>query len=374
MKPSRVIASVFACAALAASRAIAQSTQATIPVITSDLANFYRAMDLAEGTDSATRVHIFRDEYLRKGSPGLKDWALLRLTDFDGVLKPWLTATGWSMDRAIAAYLAPSTTADQTTLRAALDTLVPPRAAVTMAAFTAKRPRFFAEIRARMLALDTSTAFKAAAQSGLARAQALYPAASIKPVYIVVGQLTSGGTVGASGMLLGAEMGTKAATTPIDELVGAERTMIAERTLDAWVLLIVHEAVHTFQPRSTASTLLHDALREGVPDFIASLAVPGGVVEGSVYQRYGRAHEAQVWREFARGMRTKESTGNWLYSYNNPRNHGAPDLGYFVGFRIAEAYYARASDKAAAINDLIQLRSPTAILRASRYGTQWTRR
>jgi len=36
--------------------------------------------------------------------------------------------------------------------------------------------------------------------------------------------------------------------------------------------------------------------------------------------------------------------------------------------RIAEAYVARASDKCAAIRELIELRDPGAILKASGYG------
>jgi hypothetical protein len=343
------------------------TTPAPVPVIATDVVNFYRAFDLAAAADSATRAQIFEREYIRAGTPGLRDWSLLRLANLDELVPIVQKQLGWTQDRLFTAYLAPSTNADRAVLQAVLDTMVPPRAAAVIARFSATHARFFAEIRDRMLALDTSATFKRAAQDGLARLQRLYPDAVLKPVYIVVGQLTSGGTTGPSGMLLGAEMGSKAPTTPLDELQGTERTMVGERTLDDWVGLIVHEAVHTMQPRDTVSTLLSSSLREGVADFLAALAVPNSNVTRSVYQRYGRANEARVWQAFVRGMRTKEDTGNWLYSYGNPKNHGAPDLGYFVGYRIAEAYHARARDKRAAISELIALRDPAMILRRSGY-------
>jgi hypothetical protein len=46
-------------------------------------------------------------------------------------------------------------------------------------------------------------------------------------------------------------------------------------------------------------------------------------------------------------------------------------MGYFVGFRIAEAYYAQAKDKKAAIGDLLELRDPDAILKTSGYGERF---
>src|SRR5258705_8626290 len=38
------------------------------------------------------------------------------------------------------------------------------------------------------------------------------------------------------------------------------------------------------------------------------------------------------------------------------KNHGAIDIGYWVGYRIAGAYYARVTDKRAAVRDLLELR------------------
>jgi hypothetical protein len=341
--------------------------QGAVSVVTSDLANFYRAFDAARGRDSAERVAIFEREYIRAGSPGLKDWALVRLASWDESLIPALTVRGWTMPRIMSAYQAAPTDSARRTLMGVLDTIVPPTAAANIAAVTARAPRYFESVRARVLALDTSSAIKQAAARGLQRLGELVPGRTPKPVYIVMGRFTSGGTIGPSGVLLGAEMATRAAETPVDELSETERGMVSDRAIDAWSAIIVHEAVHTMQPPSQRASLLAAVLGEGVPDFLASLALPEVNIAAGGHHAYGRANEARIKREFVLALRRREDAGRWMYNYGNPRNHGHPDLGYFVGERIAAAYYARATDKAAALRELVELRDPERILRESGY-------
>lgn len=44
------------------------------------------------------------------------------------------------------------------------------------------------------------------------------------------------------------------------------------------------------------------------------------------------------------------------------------EAGYWIGMRIAEGYVAQAKDKRAAIRELIEMRKPAEILKASGYG------
>jgi hypothetical protein len=340
-----------------------------VTVVSSDLRNFYQAFDNAQGKDSAERVQIFLNQYVRAGSPGLRDWTLLRLAEWDDLMKP-LGERGWTMDRLGPVYMSPVTDTTRIALMKIVTPLAEESGARNIAQATARRPKFYSGIRSRVLSLDSSTAFRAAAAAGLARLAALYPQGELKPVYLLVGRLTSGGTVGASGMLLGAEMSSRASDVSVEELSETERTMVADRTPEDFVSLIIHEAVHTFQPADERNTLLTNAIREGFADFLAHLALPDSRITSSSFQTYGRAHEAQVRREFLRGMRTNEDSGNWLYSWGKPSNHGSADLGYFVGFRISEGYYGQAKDKAGAIRDLIALRDPARILRLSGYATR----
>jgi uncharacterized protein YjaZ len=81
-------------------------------------------------------------------------------------------------------------------------------------------------------------------------------------------------------------------------------------------------------------------------------------------QEYGRAHEAALWAEFRLVMHGTDAAG-WLYGSPPP---GRPaDLGYFIGYRIAEAYYAQTADKAAALRDILRVRDVERILAASGY-------
>jgi hypothetical protein len=59
----------------------------------------------------------------------------------------------------------------------------------------------------------------------------------------------------------------------------------------------------------------------------------------------------------------------WFANYGSAPEGWPYEAGYWVGMRIAEAYVAHAHDKHAAIRDLIELRDPGAILKASGYGS-----
>ena len=57
----------------------------------------------------------------------------------------------------------------------------------------------------------------------------------------------------------------------------------------------------------------------------------------------------------------------WLYG--SSQREGRPaDLGYFLGFRIAQAYHRQARDKAQAVRAILTSDDIGRILRESRYG------
>lgn len=350
---------------VASSPLLAQGT-AGPAFITSDLGNFYRAFDAARGQDSASRVKAFRDLYIKAGSRGLLDWTVMRLADVEALM-PDLTRAGWQMPEMEQAFLAPDADSAHQRLMRVLTPLVADDGARRLAQFTARRSRYFEGIRARIQLLDTSTAFRAATLNGLRRLQALYPEAQLPPVYLVVGRLTSGGTATRNGMLIGVEMSTRTPTTPIHELTDTERSMISARSPEAFTALIVHEAVHTMQTPRSGGTLLSAVLLEGLADFMMHLALADSSALSNGYQKYGRANEARLKREFRQALARNDDASRWLYSWGRPDNYGAADLGYFMGFRICEAYYQRAKDKHAALERLLSGRDPEGILADSRY-------
>ncbi|MBK8648908.1 MAG: hypothetical protein IPN16_20675 [Gemmatimonadetes bacterium] len=96
--------------------------------------------------------------------------------------------------------------------------------------------------------------------------------------------------------------------------------------------------------------------------------------------------EQELWREFTAdrkraiagregewGLNADGQTAfrRWFGNYRSAPPGWPEELGYWVGMRIAEAYVARASDKAAALEALITLADPAAILKASGYGVGW---
>jgi len=68
---------------------------------------------------------------------------------------------------------------------------------------------------------------------------------------------------------------------------------------------------------------------------------------------FGKANDEAVKAEFSKEMNSP-FWSNWLYNNtNNPFK--TRDLGYYVGYAIAEKHYAAAEDKKAAIKTLIEL-------------------
>src|SRR2546426_1035102 len=235
----------------------------------------------------------------------------------------------------------------------------------------AQYPRYYSAVRATTLAVDTNSRITQGVRRGLTRLAVLYPEARFPNVYFLIGTLSTGGTTAQSGMLIGTEQSASDPATPLDELPDWARKNFPTHTFESLVGLVVHEAVHTQQkpaPPGQQDNLLRHAMGEGIADFLSELAV-GPWAANSPRQIYGRAHEHEVWVDFQHEMRTDSTISMWMYNGRVPpdKTHGAVDIGYWVGYRIAAAYYTRAADKRAAVRQLLELRDPVAVLRESGY-------
>jgi hypothetical protein len=209
-------------------------------------------------------------------------------------------------------------------------------------------------------------------RKGLRTLAELYPEGRYPDVYFVIGRLNSAGTASSRGMLIGTEMSSRTSTTPVDEIPAWVQEFTSSVSLATLGHIVIHETVHFLQlddGRTCCRNLLHDALIEGGADFLSELAT-GPWLDSMSYHKYGRAHEKEVWREFAPVMHDT-ATSTWIASGSDPKNHGAPDLGYWVGYRICQSYYERATDRRRAVRDLVLLKDPDRILRESGYGAGW---
>ncbi|MBD0365542.1 MAG: hypothetical protein ICV53_05490 [Flavisolibacter sp.] len=189
-----------------------------------------------------------------------------------------------------------------------------------------------------------------------ARFKEIYP--NFKPfkVCFAIGIKNTGGTVSNEYVLIGTEV-----TTATNEKSFVESKDIIQKIKS----IVAHECVHTQQklhpdPAAIKCELLYKALKEGACDFI------GELVSGNPKKNeYGDKNEGKLWVEFKNEL-CNENIGNWLY--NGSLVKGKPaDLGYYIGYKIVEAYYKNAIDKKQAIVDIIEMVNPIQFLERSKY-------
>jgi len=196
-----------------------------------------------------------------------------------------------------------------------------------LAAYVRARRATYDSVRAANL--DVTKA-EADIRNAFRRLKELYPPAVFPDVYFVIGRFNSGGTSTDHGLLIGAEMYRDPASLPG---------------------IVSHELIH-FQQRYPSEPLLEHSFMEGSADFVGEL-ISGRQINNDAH-KYGIAHEAELWREFSAHFDDK-SYFPWMYG--RPTDGKPNDLGYFIGYRIAQAYYNRASDKTEAIRDIITARN-----------------
>lgn len=214
-----------------------------------------------------------------------------------------------------------------------------------LAAAMAKSPRVYSAAKE---CAKTLPAVRQRLSDVLPRLATLYPPATFPPVTVVIGRNNTGGTTTASGVIIGLETICRANWMNPDITVRL-------------VHLIAHEYIHVQQPAAQAdpppgASLLFQSLVEGGAEFVGELI--SGQVANVQLQRWTRGHECGIERRF-QAQADGADTSSWLY--NGAGTSDKPgDLGYWVGYRIAKAYYAQAHDKRQAIADIISIDNGTA--------------
>jgi hypothetical protein len=202
--------------------------------------------------------------------------------------------------------------------------------------------------RARTCASILPSAKRRLNQS-MARLVRLYPRAKTPPVWILIGRNNSGGTTGSSGVLIGLEVVCRpdAAQTNVQ---------------DHLIHVVAHEYAHVQQPEPNGSPyVLRDSLREGVAELVAELT--SGQISNPQLLKWTSGKEKQIETSFAAAVDSKDLSP-WLYNgLGSPDKPG--DLGYWVGYRIAKAYYLKHRRTRSALAELIESQDPHAILKAS---------
>jgi uncharacterized protein YjaZ len=315
-----LLAGAVACGSTdSTSPTVAVDDPAQAQFVSSDLTNFWAAYDAGGRTGNSS---VFQSMYLDHASPGLKSFIASR------------SLTGQVLASVVTTY-----------------------------------PRYFASIESTDLQLTGESAVIAQIRSNYSHIKQLYPAAAFPPVTFLVGRFSTGGTTTATGLLIGTEFYSMSSSTPTDELNLFEKTNV--KPLDSLPIIVAHEHVHALQLRvsngiqtHSNKTLLEWALIEGSADFVGSLS-SGGNINAWMFP-YALANEHALWVDFSAAMHGTDIS-QWLYKQTMPPPGRPGDLGYFIGYRIAESYYNSSADKTAALRDIIEVRDGDAFLSLSKY-------
>jgi hypothetical protein len=291
-------------------------------LITTDIPNFWHVFDTALLKDAGDR---FQHDYIDAGSPGVHGFVRGRI-----------------------------------------------QSGSALAITVASRMKYYTSIREATLSIDQRPELKEAIQASFRKLKEVYPDAVFPDVYFLIGRMNSAGTTGGTtSLLIGVEMNARDDNTPIEELSPWEKAVIGR--IANLPQIVAHELIHIEQryaegrrSGSGAPTLLERALGEGAADFLGEM-ISGGIIN-RVQRTYGDEHEQALWAEFRAAM-SGTDTSKWLYEGDKAKDRPA-DMGYYMGYKICEAFYKKASDKQGAIRRILAVPDAEALWRESGYGAR----
>lgn len=210
-------------------------------------------------------------------------------------------------------------------------------------------PAFWKSIRHNSQHLES---VKAEISKDIAQLKQLYPALKPATIYFLMGAFRTNGTTQEDRVLLGAEMALTDASVNTHELPEyLQNYYRLYRPKEQVGLLCTHEYIH-IQQKQPQDNLLCYTLHEGIAEFISCHAT--GKPTSLPNFAFGLKEESRIIARYVQDLYLPGVLNNWMWG-TNTNELGERDLGYFVGYRIAEAYLAKAKNKAKAIRELIEL-------------------
>ncbi|MEL7123460.1 MAG: hypothetical protein AAFO07_28700 [Bacteroidota bacterium] len=273
-------------------------------VITDDIDHFWEAYDLiTDQTDTLKQIELFDSLYIKKGSEGLHK--IMEARNY--------------------------TTRQYVNL-------------------INQHPKYWNSIRKNTY---QSKGMAKELNNGIERLRAIYPELKPAKIYFTFGAMRTNGTTYKDLVLIGSELAMADSLTDISEFEGRTKDWLKNyfggNPIEGLVLLNIHEYVHT-QQKPIPQNLLYQTLYEGVAEFVSVKAM--GVPSDSPAIEYGKSNP-EVKRKFEKEM-FFERTYEWLWS-NAPNEFDVRDLGYYIGYAIAELYFNQKKDKRLAIKELIEI-------------------
>jgi len=274
-------------------------------IITSDVNNFWNAYDKIISTQDSILQYKYLDSlYLQKGTIGLK--GIIQARNY----------THKDYINAINNY-----------------------------------PKFWSSIRQNTLKTDE---YVDVLNSGIEKIKVIYPELKPAKIYFTIGALRTNGTTIDSLVLIGSELAMSDKNTIASEFEGNLRTgrrkYFDSNPIDNLILLNIHEYVHT-QQNSAVNNLLSYTLHEGIAEFVSVIAM--NISSSAPAINYGKQNQ-EVKRKFEKEMFYGNNRHHWLWS-DFQNEFKTRDLGYYIGYAIAEINYNDSEDKKAAIKEMIEL-------------------
>jgi hypothetical protein len=282
-------------------------------IVSSDIVNFWAAFD------AGAKASDFETLYFGKASNGLKDFVRVRASSVNPT---------------------------------------------SLANVVRTKPRYFASIRPFTL---QAPSVGAEVQRLFAKFKRMFPDAVFSDVYLMMGGMATGGTITNNSILIGTELFGRDASTPTEELGDWHKAVT--KPISDLPVIIAHELIHIEQAHfgmNYGNTLLGKALQEGSADFVAELFTEKNINQH--LKEYGNPRQKELWQEFSREMNGTDIS-KWLYNANASVGRPA-DLGYYIGYKITEAYYNKASDKQKALREIMSMKNPQEFLMQSGYNPQ----
>ncbi|MGK0414313.1 MAG: hypothetical protein ACJA1B_002537 [Polaribacter sp.] len=211
-------------------------------------------------------------------------------------------------------------------------------------------PRFWNSIRNNTL---NTAQFDLKIREGVENFKEIYPDLKPATIYYTMGVFRSPGTGFNDMALIGSEFALGDRYTVTEEFpknlnyVKNYYKINPPAFLD---FLNIHEYIHT-QQNPALDNLVSQSLYEGIADFIAIQVT--NKKPPFKYYKFGFDNEAKLKVAFENDLFNIRKMGDWMWNENN--QFKTRDLIYFIGARIAEANYNKASDKKAAIKEMIEL-------------------
>lgn len=272
---------------------------------TADIANFWNAYDsITSTTDTARQRAYLQTLFLDQGTPGLAAIMQARRYTADSYLE------------GIRSY-----------------------------------PKFWASVRPNM---QKAGALASSIGKGVEQLKAVYPILKPAKVYFTVGAFRTNGTTMDSLVLIGSELAMAdpaTVSTEFPENMGHLPAYFASNPIENLVFLNVHEYVHTQQNAPGGYDLLSQCVFEGVAEFVPVIAT--GQASPNACIAYGKANADAVRAQFEKELFSRYAF-QWVWN-DTDNQFGTRDLGYYVGYAMAELHYNKAENKQQAIKELIEL-------------------